>query len=215
MDQADIIEVRRVSDLETTRALMEPMRLAILRTLSVRGQRKLTAKEIAEELDEGQTKLYRHIKQLEELGLIHVAETRVVSGIIEKRYAASQKRLTIDGDVLGLAHADPEDTGRHITATMDTARDYLLNELRAGRVTSQAPPEDRDTPDLRYHSTYSSFRLTPKDYAELRAKMVDLVNEYTGGQVEGEGTVPVMFQALLFAVDDSLEAEQKPAEESR
>jgi DNA-binding transcriptional ArsR family regulator len=212
MDEADITEARMVTDLDTIRALMEPMRLAILRTLSVRGLRKLTAKEIAEELDEGQTKLYRHIKQLEELGLIHVAETRVVSGIIEKRYAASQKRLTIDGDLLGLARADPEDAGRHITATLDTARDYLLAELRAGRVTSEPPPDRSDNPDLRYYSSYSSVRLDPKDYAEMRSKVSDLVSDYAGRQKEGEGTVPVMFQALLFAVDESATAEPKSAQ---
>ena len=204
MDDAEITEVRQVTDLETARALMEPLRLAIMRTLSVRGPRKLTAKEIAEELGEGQTKLYRHIKQLEEHGVIHVAETRVVSGIIEKRYAASQKRLTIDGDVLGLASPDPEGAGRTITATLDTARDYLFTELRAGRLLIKSPP---DGPDLRLQSTYSSIRLEPEDYAELRRKLTDLVGEYADKQADGEGSYPVMFQALLFAVDESAVAD--------
>ena len=201
MDTEDIVEVRQVTDLETTRALMEPLRLAILRTLSVRGLRKLTAKEIAEELGEGQTKLYRHIKQLEEHGLIHVAETRVVSGIIEKRYAASQKRLTIDGDVLGLASTDPDVYGKHITVTMDTARAYLLTELHKGRLMHKVPEHG---PDLRHHSSYSSFRLHPEQYIELRRKLSALVDEYADIHAEGEDTVPVMLQTLLFAVSEQI-----------
>jgi DNA-binding transcriptional ArsR family regulator len=200
MDPVDIVELRQVTDLETARVLMEPSRLAIMRTLSSRGPRQLTVKEIAEELDEGQTKLYRHIKQLEEHGLIHVAETRVVSGIIEKRYAASQKRLTLDNEVLGLS----ENVGfidQQIAATLDTARDYLHSELRAGRVVLHSEP---DGPDLKLFASYSSTRMTPEKFAELRAELAKLTESYSDKN-ESPDSIPVLFQALLFAVTDQVD----------
>lgn len=203
LNPVEILENRQVTEVETARALMEPMRLAILRALTQRGLRKLTAKEIAEELDEGQTKLYRHLKQLEEHGLVHVAETRVVSGIIEKRYAASQKRLTIDGGMLGLAEIDPDDAAGPLTAPLEAAREYLLTELRAGRIVLQPA---QDGPDLRYRGIYNSFRLRPEDYAELWRKVTAVISEYSERESEDNapGTVPVLFQALMFAVDESV-----------
>src|SRR6476620_2466816 len=67
--------VRRVSDVDTIKAMADPTRLAILRTLmDGRGgpARVMSAKELAEELGEPQTKLYRHLKVLETAGLIEV-----------------------------------------------------------------------------------------------------------------------------------------------
>jgi DNA-binding transcriptional ArsR family regulator len=209
MDPVDIVEVRQVTDLDTARVLMEPSRLAIMRTLSARGPRQLTVKEIAEELDEGQTKLYRHIKQLEEHGLIHVAETRVVSGIIEKRYAASQKRLTLDNEVLGLS----ENVGfidQQIAATLDTARDYLHSELRAGRVVLHSEP---DGPDLKLFATYSSTRMTPEKFAQLRAELAKLTESYADKD-ESPDAVPVLLQVLLFAVTDQVDGSTDGAADS-
>jgi len=206
MDPVDIVDLRQVTDLDTARVLMEPSRLAILRSLSNQGLRKLTVKEIAEELEEGQTKLYRHIKQLEEHGLIHVAETRVVSGIIEKRYAASQRRLVINNEVLGL-YDDPDYVDQQVAATLDTARDYLHAQLRAGRVMLHPEPEG---PNLQLLTSYSSTRMTPEKYALLRAELAKLTDLYTDKD-ESPDAVPVLFQALLFAVVDPVD---KPSPDS-
>jgi DNA-binding transcriptional ArsR family regulator len=210
MDPVEIVDVRQVTDLDTARVLMEPSRLAILRTLSNRGLRQLTVKQIAEELDEGQTKLYRHIKQLEEYGLIHVAETRVVSGIIEKRYMASQKRLSLNSSVLGLSD-DPDDFEKRITTTLDSTRDFLNTELRAGRI--QIHPAENG-PDLRLLTSYNSMRLEPGRYARLRAELTALLDQYYEDDDTPEA-VPVMLQALLFAVVDPVDnpvADQAPGQ---
>src|SRR5947208_901637 len=83
-----ILEERTVTDLETLRLLADPLRLSILGAFPSGTAKRLpmSVKEIADKIDEGQTKLYRHVKKLEDAGLLRVAETRVVSGIIEKRY---------------------------------------------------------------------------------------------------------------------------------
>src|SRR5262245_13270203 len=89
---------RVIEDVATLRVLSEPVRIAVLRTLMTDAEvvpPVMTAKELAAVLGEPQTKLYRHLKQLEEAGLIQVAETRVVSGILEQRYRASQVNLTL------------------------------------------------------------------------------------------------------------------------
>src|SRR5947209_18652343 len=75
------VEERTITDLETLRVLADPLRLSIIGAFpsAVGRRRPMSVKEIAERIDEGQTKLYRHVKKLEDVGLIYVAETRVVS----------------------------------------------------------------------------------------------------------------------------------------
>ena len=87
--------VRTVTDVDTIKALADPTRLAILRALTRDGLPK-SAKELAEDLDQPQTKLYRHLKVLQEAGLIEPAETRVVSGIVETKYRAMQSQVSIN-----------------------------------------------------------------------------------------------------------------------
>src|SRR5215204_376969 len=86
--------VRIIDDLETLRLLTQPVRLKIVEALrSAPGP--LTVKELAVALGTTQTKLYYHVNLLEGADLIRVAATRLVSGILEKRYAAASYRIGV------------------------------------------------------------------------------------------------------------------------
>lgn len=118
--------VRTITDVDTIKALADPTRLAILRALS-RDRRPKSAKELAEDLDQPQTKLYRHLKVLQEAGLIEAAETRVVSGIVETKYRAMQAGVAIDPSV----HFDEtrEAMAQIIAGNLDDYRERLLRSL--------------------------------------------------------------------------------------
>ena len=107
--------VRTVTDVDTIKALADPTRLAILRSL-YRDRVPKSAKELAEDLDQPQTKLYRHLKVLQEAGLIEAAETRVVSGIVETKYRAMQSGVSID-------------PGENIDATREAMHDIIAGNL--------------------------------------------------------------------------------------
>ena len=77
---------RVISDVETLKALSDPVRLRILETMVTAADEAWTVKRLAKALGSGTTKLYHHIDILEERDLIRVAGTRVVSGIIETSY---------------------------------------------------------------------------------------------------------------------------------
>src|SRR5580693_6695424 len=69
--------VRTVDSVAALKAMADPTRLAILAALMrTRDLPVMSVKELAAELGEPQTKLYRHVRQLEAAGLIRVASTR-------------------------------------------------------------------------------------------------------------------------------------------
>jgi DNA-binding transcriptional ArsR family regulator len=72
-----------IGDVEQLKAISDPLRLRIIELMGEAPVRAWTAKELAERLGTKQTKLYHHLALLEERGFIRVAETRVVSGILE------------------------------------------------------------------------------------------------------------------------------------
>lgn len=107
-------EIRYIQDAETLKALAEPTRLAILTALlKPPWPRVMSVKELAAELDMAQTRLYRHIRQLEEAKLVKVAETRMVSGILEQRYQASEQDVRLGPDFLR-SHPDESLAAVHV-----------------------------------------------------------------------------------------------------
>jgi len=99
------------SHLGVLKALADPLRLNLLYALSRRSGPDLpakTVKELAAELSEPQTKLYRHIKLLESTGLIRSASSRVVSGIVEHRYQVSSSDMVLGDDLTAEEKLSPE-----------------------------------------------------------------------------------------------------------
>jgi DNA-binding transcriptional ArsR family regulator len=191
--------LRVVDDIDTLKALADPVRVTILQVMmgrTGRSPRGWTAKELAAELGEPQTKLYRHIKHLEERGLLRVAETRLVSGIAEQRYVAAQTDLVLSRDLLGQqAHAD--DAAAAFGAAIGSYRDRFLGALHAGRV--------RMSPDVPAAESYlkplmviADTRLAPDRAAEFRDRLSALVAEFAEGPDE-EGGVPLNILLAVYS----------------
>jgi DNA-binding transcriptional ArsR family regulator len=166
------LAVRTVEDVDILRALADPTRLAILGVLMERPDELpvMSVKELAARLGEPQTKLYRHVKQLEAVGLIRVAATRLVSGILEQRYQACQRDLQFDGGFIR-AHAD--DSEAAMSALLDSFRAGFFAAFRDNRLQPEAVPEaDRYRLPTIF---YSDLRMSPAKAAEIRAKMRELM----------------------------------------
>lgn len=87
-----------VRDLAQARVLAEPLRLRLLHAFAAAPR---TVKEVADELGEAPTRLYRHVHALRDAKLITVASRRRVRGTTEHRYAAIAKRFEVDRALLG------------------------------------------------------------------------------------------------------------------
>jgi DNA-binding transcriptional ArsR family regulator len=191
-----------VKDLATLRVLTDPLRLAILGAFGDGGrERPMTVKEIAERIDEGPTKLYRHIKQLEDAGLLAVVGTRLVSGILEKSYRPVYRRIDVDSDLLNLPGQQDEYWGA-ISALLESARMRLLNELRAGNVPLEKPEQG---PDLSLEVNSIGAHLRPEQYDQVHTKLnelMELLMSLGSGQEDDPEAFPVRFQVLMYPLPD-------------
>jgi DNA-binding transcriptional ArsR family regulator len=134
----------------------------------------MSVKELAEVLGEPQTKLYRHVKQLEAAGLIRVAATRLVSGIVEQRYQASQRDLMFGPGLL----ASPEGTDETepvVAALLDRYREQFFAAHRAG----QLPPGDYppEQAHRRVLFTMAETRVSAEAAAAARARLQEILSD--------------------------------------
>jgi DNA-binding transcriptional ArsR family regulator len=118
-----------IRDLEALKVVADPLRVQLLETLSLEP---LTVKELAGRLGLAASKLYYHVKLLEEHGLIQVVATRIVSGIIEKQYRATAENLEIDKELLSFGtDSGKENLNSLVNVTFDAAREDMLRSLQA------------------------------------------------------------------------------------
>lgn len=118
-----------IDNLDTLKVLADPLRLQILELLILRPQ---TVKELGARLGLTASKLYYHVNQLEEHGLVQVAETRQVANMIEKTYSATTQELHIDPDLLSFStSAGRENVHSMVLSTIDATREDLLRSLQA------------------------------------------------------------------------------------
>lgn len=182
---------REVTDVETLKALADPTRLAILAALMDRtpaGMRVMSVKELAGELGEPQTKLYRHVKQLEAAGLIRVAASRLVSGILEQRYQASQHDLVF-GPGLLRDKAAASESEPVVTALLDRYRDRFFAAHRAGQLGSDDYP-----PEQAYRKSMlviTETRLPAERAAAIRIKLGEIIDELNAPGAEDPDGIPV------------------------
>jgi DNA-binding transcriptional ArsR family regulator len=154
----------------------------------------MTAKQLAETLEVPQTRLYYHINQLEALGLIRVDGTRVVAGIIEKRYRASATRIAVDRALLSPGAA-PGDTALEtmLSAILDGVRDAVRDSARAGLVDPQkeSPAEG----GLVLGRVW--LRLTREEANELDERLIALLRSYDRPHQGEEDADLSLYEALL------------------
>jgi DNA-binding transcriptional ArsR family regulator len=142
-----------IQDIETLRAISDPLRIRLLELMA----QPQTVKEIAAQLGVGKTKLYYHLNLLEKHGIIRVARTRVVSGIIEKSYQVTAysyrpaKELLLRGDEgkehgVAIVESILDATRTDLTHSLNTGQAALgeavqAKQLLLGRVVMSLTPE--------------------------------------------------------------------------
>ena len=150
-----------------------------------------TVKELARAMSTSTTKLYYHVNLLEERELIRTSSSRIVSGIVEKRYRVAARSFRIDRRLISPSAGDAgsEALAAIVSNAFETTRSEIEEGLRLGAVSvdEAAPPERRMT------LSRSVCRLTPDRARELQRRMSALTDEFS----EDEGAADATPYGLL------------------
>jgi DNA-binding transcriptional ArsR family regulator len=132
-----------IKDMETLRAIADPLRTQILELLVKEPQ---TVKQVGKKLGLAPGKLYYHFNTLEKYGLIEVAETRQVANMIEKLYRATAAEIDLEPSLLSFTtDQGKESIHTLLTSSLDSTRDDLVRSLqaRAYNLEQGAAPQPR------------------------------------------------------------------------
>jgi len=163
---------RVISDVETLKAISDPVRLRILETMVTAADEAWTVKRLAKALGTNTTKLYHHINILEERDLIRVAGTRVVSGIIETSYRISAMSIRLDRSLLSGTGADVRSSVHGVLAVVfDSVRDEIERGLSSGVIKSSDDP-------LSELMIRGLTMVQPDRAVELRRRLRELLAEF-------------------------------------
>ena len=162
----------RIKDLETLRSLSDPLRVQIVEILA----EDLTVKQVAERLGLAPSKLYYHFTTLEKLGLIEVAETRMVANMVEKVYRSSADILDVD-PALFKSSREGENETLHmaVTSTIDATRDDLLRSLQARQFQLE---QGADEQPRRVILNRLVCRIPEERIQEFQDQLVTLLKEF-------------------------------------
>jgi DNA-binding transcriptional ArsR family regulator len=199
--QADVLKrTATVSNVDVLKALADPLRLNLLYALSREtgaGLPVMSVKELAAELGEPQTKLYRHIKHLESAGLIHAVASRVVSGILEQRYQARRGDLTVGDDLTEQEMGSPEAEAM-AAAAMEFFRRQFFAARRAGHddLTAAEPAPYRRTL-LAFADGWVPASRAAAIREQLRQMLDDLPATTAGQSADGADEDMVQVNVLI------------------
>jgi DNA-binding transcriptional ArsR family regulator len=171
---------RVIDDLEALKAISDPLRLRILDLTSSDPSRAWTAKELAAALGTSQTKLYHHLTLMQEHGFLRVAETRLVSGIQERRYAATAHGFHVDRGLLA-GSAGETALAKTLDVLFDKARGEIVASVHQGLI----DPAETDAGHRRVALSTSRVRLSPAGVRKVmrlveRLAAVDALDEPDG-----------------------------------
>lgn len=165
-----------INDLETLKVLADPLRLQIVELCT---QAPRTVKQVAAVLNMPPTKLYYHIKQLEERSLVKVVDTRIVSGIVEKQYQAAAYNYRVDRELFSLtSQAGKEGLNVMLTGLFDDTREDIQKSAEAD-VVDVSPNEGDGRPLNRsLFISRNTLQLAPDVAEEFYRRLKALVREY-------------------------------------
>ncbi|MGW6734474.1 ArsR/SmtB family transcription factor [Streptomyces sp. NPDC055013] len=187
---------RRITDLGTLKALAHPLRMKLLRGLTI--AQVATASQLAEQVDEAVSLVSYHLRKLAEHGLIEEAEPQRADGRERWWRPASDGVRIRDEDFRDA----PEKAAAHTAASRlfaeqrtDMYRRWLDERAHWGPEWNRAA-----------ESSESSLRLTADELAELNKELLALLRRYdeqgraadAAGDSEGRENVAVHTYAFPF-----------------
>lgn len=154
-------DVLKIRDLEQIRLLSDPFKLQLMQCFT---EEPRTTKQVAAELGESVTKLYRHVDALFDAGLLEIVEEKQKRGTIERTFGSVAQRFEADH---ALFSGDGKGDG--ISAARDALR-VVEDEIIEALASTRLDEEDK-TLLMRLRC-----KASPKRIAELRRTLQEWID---------------------------------------
>jgi DNA-binding transcriptional ArsR family regulator len=164
--------VKKIDDIEIAKMMLDVRKRNILDI----AKEAVTVGQMAEELNEKQSRLYYHVKKLEEAGFLELVETRLLGNLIEKYYKRTKlagQRVELDESLLKEHHGTVMD---EIIKLLQPGLKLLQSELKKGNSDFEKQVK------LRIHSP----TLTRKEWEASHERMMGTIVEQTEQQENSE-----------------------------
>lgn len=161
-----------ITNLETLKVTADPLRMRVVELLR---QAPATVKELAAALRVAPKSLYYHVNLLDKHGLIRVVDTRLVSGILEKRYQATAYLFQFQ-DVTAM----PDEAGASGQQDYEAVSSmFTITREEVRRFTQENTPGRGDTTPVQdLYTDWRLLRLSHGQAAELYARIDALLAAY-------------------------------------
>jgi predicted ArsR family transcriptional regulator len=146
-------ETYKIKDLEQVRLLSDPLKLKLLQAFAESAK---TTMQVAAELGERVTKLYRHVDALLDAGLLVVVSEQQKRGTVERTFRAVAHRFEADH---ALFRGEPGDEGAEAAREMLRVTESEIVDILA-----------RDGDDRAIVMRFRG-RASPRQVADLRATL--------------------------------------------
>ncbi len=182
----DILVLR---DLEQIKAISHPYRVEVFESFD--GEQPQSAKQVAEKLGEPHAKVNYHIKSLLKVGILELVDEKVKSGIIEKYYLPTAKKLVIDKSFMQNLDDDLLQSLNQVSISIfeKISEDFY----RAAERTIDQP---------KFINHYNDYYLKAEEAKELIGKIEELIKEFLEGKRDKSrpGVQPYNFAVLGIPV---------------
>jgi DNA-binding transcriptional ArsR family regulator len=194
----EIPAIYMVESLKQVRALADELRVRIF---SLLAQEPMTVTQVGKALDIAPAKVHYHVRELENVKLVHQVFTREKSGILEKYYRAVAKDISVPRSLVTSAPRD-----ELLNAANEFAQSAVSGYLRA--LDRLMPLPDEEFQRYPFSVSNATLWLTKESLDELAAELQALLEKYeTRRGVEGEQEAT--FFTLLYPAQ--LATEPEPA----
>lgn len=189
-----------ITDLETLKIISDPLRLniiQIIKDINMNGD-LCSVKQISEQLDVPPAKLYYHIKLLEKHGFLEVAETRIVSGIVEKLYRLRSYQIIVSQDLFSLEGGDES-----ISAVFANLFNTTLNEIQHIVQQHKDEPAEQNISVAKHN-----IKLTHSQLGDFQKQLEKLLKKYTEGPQENNKDIADSFNFIYAVYPSEMKASQ-------
>lgn len=170
----------RITDLETLKVISDPLRVQLLEYIGLTSDSGglTTVKQLSEALSIPPTKLYYHINLLEKHRLIRVAETRVVSGIIEKHYQVRAKKIRADLDISKNTKINRNEGMALALTSIVTMFEAAEKNVEKSFQHRLEETQDEEQESVSMLTTQAALQLSPEQAKDFITRLNALVNEF-------------------------------------